>query len=170
MAYSKIVSAFSIYDTEGRRHLGEGSVKLPMVADTIEEWRGGGSLGSSPRKQGIEPLEAEINFQSFEYDIRKLVGNPDTRAYNLRVQWTMRSSAENKVINGVSELTGTGLSVDTEAFDTERGIPVTTLLFRCAAYKETLDGKELYDIDVEPETAKYIVDGTNYWEGIAAGI
>ena len=170
MAFSKIVRAFSVYDNDGNRYLGEGTVKLPMVADTIEEWRGSGSLGSSPRKTGLEPLEAEFSFQSMEFDIRKLVGNPDTRAYTLRVQWSMQSAAEAGVIYGVSELTGTGLSVDTDAFDPERGIPLTTLLFRCAAYKETLDNKELYDIDIEPETAKYVVDGTDFWEAIKEGL
>ena len=169
MAFSKLVRAYAVYLTDGNRYLGEGTVKLPVVEDTLEEQRGGGSLGASPRKTGIENLEAEIAFNSYEYELRKLVGNPDTRAQNLSVRWSMQGS-DGSTIYGVSEMTGTGIKVETDEFDPERAVPMSTLTFRIAAYKETIDGNLLYDIDVEPETAKYIVDGVDHWEPLVSGL
>lgn len=166
MAYRKVVRAFAVYLTDGQRYIGEGTAKLPVIEDTLEDHRGGGSLGASPRKTGIENLEVEIAFSSYEYELRKLVGDPNTRAQNISIRWGSQS-ADATVENGVSEMTGTGVKIETDAFDPERGVPMSTLTFRCVAYRETVNGQLLFDIDVEPETAKYIVDGTDHWEPLA---
>ena len=166
-SFTNIVEAASVY-VDGVNHAGiAAEATLPNIEMMKEDYRGMGMPSAVRRFTGFEPLEMTMVFNGYPPDALKQVGSSDVRAENYTVRWATGSFDGTKKY-GVSEASGRISSVERDAFSDGEDPAQTTVTIECVAYKETYDGEELYDIDVE--NGKFTVDGENHWAAVSEGL
>ena len=165
--FRNIIIAGAVY-VEGRTFIGNtASIQLPPLEMRMSDDEQLGLPGTIERFFGIEKMEAELVFNTIDNDILKQLGSHDVRAKQYMVRYSTQSN-DGSTKYGVVEMEGRGRRVERSTIEGGEEITTTTLTVTCISYKETFDGSEIYDIDIENE--KVTVDGENHWEPIASGL
>ena len=142
------------------------SIQLPNL-----EWRRAedtplGLPGTVLRFLGLEAIEVELVFDSVQKDILTQWGSFNIRKHQFRVNYVTQSS-DGTFKNGVVEFSGRAHTVNRGVIDGGEDAPTTTLMITCVQYKETYDGADVYDIDIEAEQVK--IDGEDVWADVKSG-
>ena len=165
--FQNVIQGASVY-VEGVNYAGVAEeVTLPNIEMMMQDYRGMGMQSAVRRFTGHEPLECTMVFNGYLNDVMKQVGSPNVREKNYTVRWATESNDGSRKF-GIAEFAGRGSMIERDAFGDGEDPAQTTLTIQVIAHKETFDGEELYDIDVENNRFK--VDGVDHWEPIASGL
>lgn len=165
--FRNIIQAATVY-VEGRSYVGEAaSVTLPNIEMQTQDDRPMGLASPIRRFTGYEPMEATLVFNTINKDVLVQVGSPNIRAKNYMVRYSTQSS-DGSVKFGIAEFSGRASMIERSEISNGEEITTTTLTIQCVAYKETFDGEGVYDIDTEKQ--QFIIDGTDHWAPVAAGL
>lgn len=166
-AFRNMTQAGTIY-VEGQSLIGDTQeFTLPNIEMIVQDIRNSGMVGAVARFTGIERPEATLITNAYLEDILTQVGSPNIREKQYSARWATQS-ADGTVKYGVAEFAGRGNMVERAAASDGADGMTTTLTIQCVSYKETFDGNEIYDIDLE--NGKLIINGTDHWAAIMEGL
>lgn len=166
-AFRNMLQAGTIY-VEGQSLIGDTQeFALPNIEMIVQDVRNSGMVGAAARFTGIERPEATLITNAYLGDVLTQIGSPNIREKQYQARWSTQS-ADGSVKYGVAEFAGRGNMIERAAAADGADGMTTTLTIQCVSYKETYDGNEIYDIDLE--NGKFIVDGTDHWEAIMSGL
>lgn len=165
--FRNVVLAAAVY-VEGQTFVGNtASITLPALEMRMSDDEQMGLPGTIERFFGIEKLEAELVFNTIDNRLLGQFGSHNVRNKNYMVRYSCQAN-DGEVRYGVAEFSGRARRVERAAMTNGEEITTTTLMVTCISYKETFDGTEIYDIDIE--APKVIVDGEDHWSGIFEGL
>ena len=166
-AFRNRTMAGTVY-VEGKSLIGDHQeFTLPNIQMMVQDVRNGGMLGPAAQFTGMERPQATIVSDAYLADVLTQVGSPNIRAKNYSARWSTQS-ADGEVKYGVAEFSGRASNVERGALSNGEDGMATTITIECVSYKETFDGKLIYDINLE--TGKLIVDGEDHWKPIKDGL
>ena len=165
-SFGNVVQNANVY-VEGKGMLGKAkTVKLPDYEKRREETRPLGLPAPVMRPTGLEPMECEMVFESYEKDVLTQVGGNKVREKQYMVRFSTEDS--NGVVKyGVAQLSGNAYKLEPSPFENNDEAATLTLTVDVISYKLDFDGP-VYDIDVE--VGKLNVGGVNHWDAAFAGL
>lgn len=133
---------------DGASYLGEVvSFTRPKQARKMEEYRSGGMNGPVKIDNGVEAVEAEMTLGGYMADIVKQFGVETVDGVQLRLLGSLQR--ENSADVDAFECVLRGRWEEIDGGESKSGEDTETKgKFTCAYYKESLNGEELYEIDL----------------------
>ena len=146
---------------DGDSYLGKASeVTLPEINIKTIEHDGLGMLGTPETFAGLEKMEATIKFNSFYPEVQKKVSNP-LKSYIYQIRANLEKNTSAGVVANIPVIVILNMRMKSDKGDSwKKGESAGKEYgFAVNAYKLTIDGEVIHDIDIFSET--YIVNGVD---------